>query len=362
MKTLLYIPLALIAFILVLVLLLVSVITEEANGSLEAFPDSVPGIPDVVLFAYVAAASNVEDFAPGCEGMTWSLVAGIGYVESKHGTYKGAEADDEGNIRPPIIGEKLDGSGDKAEIKDTDEGEMDGDEEYDRAVGPMQFIPSSWEQYGQDGDDNGEKDPHNIFDAAAAAVAHLCRSGGNDLTTDEKMRKAIRGYNNSGAYVNDVMERKNHYDSLHVRPDGSQVGGGEMVPCANLGSLDPVMCSVHEHLNEKFGSFYLSAGGFRVEAGSDHGEGKAIDYMMAPLGGVPTAENHAMALLVIDYVIKNHAELGVKGLIYDHHIWNSKRDPVGTWLSVRRFHQNTGDLTQDHVDHIHLAAGSGDMQ
>ncbi|MEU0491072.1 lytic transglycosylase domain-containing protein [Nocardiopsis sp. NPDC006139] len=362
MKQLLYLPLALIAFILVFVLLLVGVIAEEADGSFQEFPDSVPGIPDVVLFAYVAAASGVDEYAPGCEGMSWSLVAGIGYEESKHGTHDGAEADEEGNVRPPIIGIPLDGTNDTARIEDTDDGEMDGDEEFDRAVGPMQFIPGSWNIYGQDGDGNGEKDPNNIFDAAAATVAHLCRSGGNDLTTDEKMRQAIRGYNNSGEYVNDVMERKAHYDSLHVRPDGGQVGGGEMVSCANLGQLHPTMCSVHEHLNEKFGAFYLSAGGYRNESTSDHGYGMAIDYMMGPYGGIPSMENHAMAIQVINYVIKNHEILGVKGLIYDRHIWNAQRDSVGDWNAVRRFHQNTGDLTQDHVDHIHLAAGPGRMR
>ncbi|MFD6095141.1 lytic transglycosylase domain-containing protein [Nocardiopsis flavescens] len=354
---------ALIAFILVFVLLLVSVIVEEDNGSFSEFPDSVPGIPDAALLAYAAAAASADELSSGCEGMTWSLVAGIGYVESKHGTYEGAEVDDEGNVRPEIIGVRLDGSGNTAEILDTDDGEMDGDEEYDRAVGPMQFIPGSWAIYGQDGDGNGEKDPHNIFDAAAAAVVHLCRSGGNDLTTDEKMRRAIRGYNNSGEYVNAVMERKEHYDSLHVQP-GGPTGGGAMVPCANLGQLHSDMCAVHDDLNDKFGAFYLSAGGYRNEAGSDHGSGMAIDYMVAPLGGYPTPGNHAMALQVIKYVIKNKDRLRIKGMIYEQRIWNAQFDPVGDgdWLQVSRPMGDRGSPTQNHYDHIHLAAGPGDMQ
>ncbi|MCY9782486.1 pilus assembly protein TadG-related protein [Nocardiopsis sp. EMB25] len=137
--------------------------------------------------------------------------------------------------------------------------------------------------------------------------------------------------------------------------------GGTIVDCPSLGELDPTMCSVHQTLQEEFGGFYLTAGGWRYEPGSDHGQGMAVDYMMAGLGGRPTAEMHATALTVINWVIQNAQQLGVKGLIYDHHIWNAARDPVGPWEQVRRFHQDTGNNTQDHVDHIHLAAGPGRM-
>ncbi|MEV2277962.1 pilus assembly protein TadG-related protein [Nocardiopsis sp. NPDC049922] len=137
--------------------------------------------------------------------------------------------------------------------------------------------------------------------------------------------------------------------------------GGAIVDCPSLGQLHPTMCAVHETLQEEFGGFYLTAGGRRNEPGSDHGQGMAVDYMMSGLGSTPTPEMHATAITVINWVIQNARTLGVKGLIYDHHIWNASRDPVGPWEQVRRFHQDTGNNTQDHVDHIHLAAGPGRM-
>ncbi|MFI6575232.1 hypothetical protein ACIBFB_05480 [Nocardiopsis sp. NPDC050513] len=356
------VPIGFIAVVLLIPLFLLLIFVDDAETSSSSAPNQVAGIPQTVLAAYVIAAGRADDIAPGCEGMTWSLVAGIGNEESDHATLGGAEVDEDGNVAPEIFGPRLDGSGDLREIEDTDDGDLDDDEEYDRAVGPMQFIPGSWETFGQDGDDDGEEDPHNIFDATAAAVAHLCSSGDNDLTTDEAMRRAVRGYNNSDEYVDAVMERKAYYDSLHVGPDGAEFADGTLVDCADLGQLHPYMCGVHEHLQERFGRFYVSAGGRRNDPGSDHHTGEAIDYMMADLGAVPTPERDAMAILVINYVIANHEELNVKGLIYNFHIWNAARDPVGDWTTVRRPLSDRGSITQNHVDHIHLAAGDGGMR
>lgn len=56
-----------------------------------------------------------------------------------------------------------------------------------RAMGPMQFIPSSWELFGAGGD------PHRMADATAAAARHLCAGG---WATDR--HAALRGYNGSG--------------------------------------------------------------------------------------------------------------------------------------------------------------------
>ncbi|WP_017569985.1 pilus assembly protein TadG-related protein [Nocardiopsis halotolerans] len=140
-------------------------------------------------------------------------------------------------------------------------------------------------------------------------------------------------------------------------------GGGATVACASLGALHPTMCAVHERLQQEFPGFYLSAGGRRDEPGSDHHTGEAVDYMMAELGGVPTPQMHQTAVTVINWVIQNSHRLGVKGVIYEQHIWNATRgDPVGPWASVRRPMEDRGSNTQNHVDHIHLAAGDGSMQ
>ncbi|MEU5858892.1 lytic transglycosylase domain-containing protein [Nocardiopsis dassonvillei] len=337
-----------------------------ASANAYGVPDQVEGIPDVVLNAYAQAAANTENIAPKCTGMKWSILAGVGQEESHHGTLNGSKVAANGDVSPPIIGPALNGDG-FAEIPDTDDGHYDRDSTWDRAVGPMQFIPGTWEGWRVDGNGDGMADPHNIFDATATTVAYLCGHEETDLSDPQVLQARLRAYNNSQAYVDAVIGHMRGYDALPVGDPVAAAGpvtqAGHVVPCAALGNLHPYMCSTHEHLSEVFGGFALSAGGQRTEPGSDHHTGEAVDYMMAPITQEPTEQMHRQAIQVINYVIANHEQLNIKGIIYDHHIWHAaKGDPVGQWEDVRRFHQDTGDNTQDHVDHIHLAAGEGRMR
>ena len=100
-----------------------------------------------------------------------------------------------------------------AVITDTDGGILDGDVRNDRAVGPMQFIPSTWERYAADGNRDGIADPQNLYDAARAAATYLCAAGG-DLSTDAGRRRAIYAYNHSDAYVAKVLGFTQEYISL----------------------------------------------------------------------------------------------------------------------------------------------------
>src|SRR4051794_24805140 len=102
------------------------------------------GIPPVALGAYTRAA----DASPAACHITWPLVAAIGRVESDHGRFAGAVLDADGRSSPRIIGIPLNGLG-TALIHDTDGGRLDGDAVYDRAVGPLQFIPSTWSSHGR---------------------------------------------------------------------------------------------------------------------------------------------------------------------------------------------------------------------
>ena len=97
------------------------------------------GIPERALAAYAGAAIAKNGERPDCD-LGWNTLAGIGWVESRHGSYGGSSIADDGTVSPPIIGIALDGST-TALIPDTDDGAIDGDAEFDRAVGPMQFIP-----------------------------------------------------------------------------------------------------------------------------------------------------------------------------------------------------------------------------
>ncbi len=161
--------------------------------------DAVADIPALLLNVYAAQST-------ACPGLPWQVVAAIGKVESNHGRFGGSSIDPDGVVSPPIIGIALNGTNGTAAIRDTDNGVHDYDPVWDRAVGPFQFIPSSWAIYGQDGNRDGLRDPHNVHDAIPAVVAHLCPYGS---VTD--LEAAIFSYNHSGEYVQLVLEWASRY-------------------------------------------------------------------------------------------------------------------------------------------------------
>ena len=160
------------------------------------------GIPQVALNAYRIAAARINQSLPGC-GIDWSLIAAIGRVESDHGQFAGAALRADGTSTPPIIGPALNGRG-FAYIADTDHGLFDGDTVYDRAVGPMQFIPSTWASYAVDGNGDGTATPMDINDASLAAAHYLCIAGG-DLRSVDGQSRAVLAYNHSDAYLAEVL-------------------------------------------------------------------------------------------------------------------------------------------------------------
>ncbi|WP_261718088.1 lytic transglycosylase domain-containing protein [Streptomyces sp. FZ201] len=179
--------------------------------------DSDSGIPATVLDAYQQAAAKLQESKPGCN-IPWELLAAIGHVESGHA--RGGKVDADGTTISPILGPQLNGNG-FANISDTDNGAYDGDSSYDRAVGPMQFIPSTWEWAGRDGNGDGKKDPNNVYDAALAAGHYLCRFGW-DLSDARDLRSAILSYNNSTDYLNTVLAWLEHYrKGVDEIPDGT---------------------------------------------------------------------------------------------------------------------------------------------
>lgn len=167
------------------------------------------GIPRRALAAYVAASRTVGRDDPACR-IAWNTLAGIGSSESSHGAFGGARLDGEGVARPLIIGVPLDGTGGNRAIRDSDDGRLDSDETWDRAVGPMQFIPTTWATWGADGDGDGRADPHDIDDAALAAARYLCDAG-DDLSASEGWSRAVLTYNNSGAYARKVARTATEY-------------------------------------------------------------------------------------------------------------------------------------------------------
>ncbi len=162
----------------------------------------------VALDAYIRAAARSP---AGCN-VNWSLLAGIGRIESRHGRFGGRSLAAYGSVSSPIIGIPLDGNNNTREILDSDGGRYDGDTVYDRAVGPMQFIPTTWTVFAVDGNGDGVADPQNIYDAAASAAKYLCRAG--DLTDPGNRQRAVLSYNRSDSYVTAVLGYMNSYAAL----------------------------------------------------------------------------------------------------------------------------------------------------
>ncbi|MDN3296739.1 lytic transglycosylase [Streptomyces ficellus] len=184
-----------------------------ATGAAEA------GIPATVLAAYKQAEQYLKTNDPGCN-LPWQLLAGIGKVES--GQARGGRVDANGTTLTPILGPVLNGVG-FANISDTDNGAYDGDTTHDRAVGPMQFIPSTWADWGQDANGDGRKDPNNIYDAARAAGMYLCANNRN-LALKADLDRAILSYNRSQEYLRTVLSWFEFYkNGSHEVPDGTGV-------------------------------------------------------------------------------------------------------------------------------------------
>jgi Transglycosylase SLT domain len=189
---------------------------------------SVDAIPGRALTAYQRAETVMLQADASCR-LGWELVAAVGKVESNHGRFGGALMTADGVVHPAILGPQLTGAGATSRIDDTDAGSLDGDRKFDRAVGPMQFIPSTWTVVGVDADADGRRDPQDIDDASLAAAVYLC-SGTDDLSTTEGQRAAVFRYNHSETYVDNVLAIMAGY--LHADPGLFRVFGGS-------GVLDP---------------------------------------------------------------------------------------------------------------------------
>lgn len=166
-------------------------------------------IPRTALQAYGYAARSLQITAPEC-GLGWPLLAGIGTIETAHGRYGGATLDATARPSTDIRGLPLNGSDGVKRIWDTDGGAIDGDSVFDRAVGPLQFIPSTWAKWAADADGDGVANPDDMDDAALAAGTYLCHEGG-DLRRPDRFWAAMLDYNESHDYVQDVLDHADQY-------------------------------------------------------------------------------------------------------------------------------------------------------
>lgn len=113
---------------------------------------------------YIASAAY-------CPGLRWQVLAAIGQIESDHGR----------NVGPSSAG----------------------------ALGPMQFLPSTWASYGVDGDGDGRADIMDPYDAVPAAALYLCRNGAG--AGGQSLADAIYAYNHADWYVQEVLALADRY-------------------------------------------------------------------------------------------------------------------------------------------------------
>ena len=166
-------------------------------------------IPVEAMLAYQRATTVVDKVDRSC-GLSWTLLAAVGGVESDHGRVGGATLGTDGVSTPLIRGVALDGHGKVSRVADTDAGRLDGDRRWDRAVGPMQFLPATWTSVGVDADGDGRRSADDLDDAALGAAVFLCSAPGA-LDTRSGVRTALHRYNPSAAYVARVMALEHEY-------------------------------------------------------------------------------------------------------------------------------------------------------
>ena len=113
-----------------------------------------------------------ESAAQYCPGLSWTVLAAIGQIESGDGQ----------NMGPSTAG----------------------------ALGPMQFLPSTWSTWGIDGfGDSGPPDIMNPFDAVPAAARMLCADGA--ASGGAGLQQAIFDYNHATWYVDEVLTLAGEY-------------------------------------------------------------------------------------------------------------------------------------------------------
>jgi cell wall-associated NlpC family hydrolase len=132
---------------------------------------ALSAIPPAYLALYLAAAQT-------CPGLPWSVLAGIGKVESDHG-----------RSRAPGVRSGSNPAG---------------------AEGPMQFLPATFARYAVNADPQARLSPYDPADAVFTAAAMLCADGAGTGTA-AGIGQAIWAYNHSRRYVRLVLAWSSRY-------------------------------------------------------------------------------------------------------------------------------------------------------
>ena len=313
-------------------------------------------IPPILLDAYRAAGRT-------CPGLPWTVLAGIGKVESDHGRYRGATMAPNGDITPPILGIVLDGTtpGTQAIPVPAGGSPWHDNPRWDRALGPMQFLTATFQTVGVDGNQDGTANPHNAIDAIWSAAAYLCPTG--EITN---IRDAIFPYNRSDAYVSDVLEWARQYAALPIYAGANPL---ELIAHPNVamgdaqradletGRIDPQLVAILLSVAQDH-QIYISSlitghsicvartGTYPNCTVSRHASGRAADIWR--FDGAVVADNNDPA----------RQQLGI------WHAINRETDFLRPWSIGHPFGDLAGTAPgsfndTDHEDHFHLGVLGG---
>ena len=249
------------------------------------------GIPSPALAAYQRGAQIINTADKSCN-VPWELIAAIGRVESDHGRYNGNTLTAKGVSTPGIYGIALNGKNGTQAIQDTDGGQLDNDPVFDRAVGPMQFIPSTWQVVKVDADGDGERNPQDIDDAALATGVYLC-SGKENLSTRGGQETAVFRYNHSQDYVNLVLRIMEAYSQGDYTAVPSGTYGGTTFSPSYSSAIDRSYQVAKERKQREAKKAATGSNGGKgstggAGTGTDPGTGTGTGTGTPPGGGLPT--------------------------------------------------------------------------
>ncbi|UFS93398.1 hypothetical protein [Nocardia huaxiensis] len=162
------------------------------------------GIPEIALASYAYAASVMDRSATGCH-IGWPTLAAIGAVASDHGRAGGATLGRDATVSPALRALSRENMESRT-VADTDGGRIDGDNHQDVPMGPMQLMPSVWEQWSVSARNETTASPDNLDDAALSVARLLCAAGG-DLATAEGWAKAVAAVNPAASFASAVHDR-----------------------------------------------------------------------------------------------------------------------------------------------------------
>lgn len=284
---------------------LIAIAGEEVAPSDRALDE----IPADLLPVYQSAART-------CDGLDWTVLAAIHKIETSFGRTKVSSSKG--------------------------------------ALGPMQFMPPTWDSYGSDGDGDGLADINNVHDAVFSAAYLLCENGAGDPA---RLADSIWNYNHSDEYVAQVLELATSYGVVTLGTGVASARPRDLLnnPRVTLtsnaradleaGVVDSRIVALLDALSRRYVlgiTVFKTGHSMRTRSGSisNHYYGRAVDIFF--VDGAPVSSSSPSALGVVASLAVIRGQL--------------RPDEVGHPFAEFRFAGGFSDA--DHRDHVHIGLES----